>query len=521
MDWLLSAIIFTPLAGAFVVLLLPKNATTLIKYTALFFAVVDFALCVILYLLFDMKNANSWQFMEQFRWIRLANNPQSNIFYRVGVDGLSMPLVVLTGLMTLISIWYSFEPIKERIKEYYAFFLLLEVGMMGTFCALDMFLFYVFWEISLVPMYFIIGIWGGPRREYAAIKFFLYTLAGSVLMLLAILTLYFYSEPHSFDLRFYLEPITRDNKVHLSYSALVLCFWAFYIAFAIKVPAFPFHTWLPDAHVEAPTAGSVILAAILLKMGTYGLIRFCLPMFPKVAHSALTTNILLTIALINIIYGALVALAQTDLKKLVAYSSIGHMGFVLLGVAAAAKAIPPGVSPQEKAIFLNAQVTALNGAVWEMLAHGLITGALFLLVGIVYERAHTRQLDQFGGLGAVVPQYAGVLVFMAMASLGLPGLAGFLGEFLTLSGGFVVFGWKGGLAVIGIVVTAAYLLWMVQRIVLGPLNEKYRNMPDLTPAEKWVALAPLVILVLLMGVYPSPILDTINQVMTQVIDLMN
>jgi NADH-quinone oxidoreductase subunit M len=275
---------------------------------------------------------------------------------------------------------------------------------------------------------------------------------------------------------------------------------------------------LPDAHVEAPTAGSVILAAILLKMGTYGLIRVCLPMFPSAAQDPAATGILVTIALINIIYGALVAMAQTDLKKLVAYSSIGHMGFVVLGVAAAAKALPTEGSITAE-VFRNAQVTALNGAVWEMIAHGLITGALFLLVGIVYERAHHRNLDQFGGLGAVIPQYGGVLVYMAMASLGLPGLAGFLGEFFALSGGFVVFGWVGGLAVIGIVVTAAYLLWMVQRILLGPLNPKYREMPDMTQTEKMV-LVPLVILVLLIGVFPSPLLDPINQVMTHVVRLM-
>ena len=509
-QWVLTLIIFLPLLGTLLVMLTPKEKTGIIKGLALGVSGIDLLLCLWLYSKFDPINAAQMQFLKELPWIESIQ-----VYYRVGVDGLSMPLVVLTGLMTVLSIWYSFGPIRERQKEYYAFFLLLEVGMMGAFCALDFFLFYVFWEISLVPMYFIIGIWGGPRREYAAIKFFLYTLAGSVLMLLAILALYFYSTPHTFNMQDFLDPDKRDN-LKLAPYAIALCFWAFYIAFAIKVPAFPFHTWLPDAHVEAPTAGSVILAAILLKMGTYGLVRVCLPMFPSAARSETATNILLLIALINIIYGALVAMAQTDLKKLIAYSSIGHMGFVLLGVAAAAKAPDTGLKAADLLKFQNAQITGLNGAVWEMIAHGLITGALFLLVGIIYERTHSRQLDSFGGLGAVVPQYGGVLVYMAMASLGLPGLAGFLGEFFALAGGFVVFGWMGGLAVIGIVVTAAYLLWMVQRILLGPLNQKWREIPDMNKLEKWV-LAPLVVLVLLIGVYPAPILYPINQVMEHIV----
>jgi len=516
---LLNALIFLPLVGAFVVLALPGKQEGLIRWTSLGFAFAELVLTCVLWRNFDMLRAEDFQFMypKDLWWI-----PELGVKYKVGVDGLSLPLVILTSFSTVVAIGYSFVPIKTRIKEYFALFLLLEVGMMGTFLSLDIFLFYVFWEISLVPMFLIIGIWGGPRREYAAIKFFLYTLIGSLAMLLAILALYFTSEDagsptgHTFDVTWYLNPRNRDG-LKMDPKALVLCFWAFYLAFAIKVPAWPFHTWLPDAHVEAPTGGSIILAAVLLKMGTYGLLRFCLPMFPDAARGA--APVLMVIAIINIIYGSFVAMAQTDLKKLVAYSSVGHMGFVLLGFASAAQSVynrPDGVSPE---MFELGQVTALNGAVFQMISHGIITGGLFLLVGVIYERSHHRDIDRYGGLAVAMPQYYGVTTFMCFASLGLPPLAGFIGEFAALAGAFTVWRWLAGICVIGVVVTAAYFLWLLQRVFLGELNPKYQDYPDLTKHEK-LCLAPLVLATFLLGVWPKIVLEPVDPAMQQIVRVM-
>ena len=467
----LSWIIFTPLAGVLFVLFVPKSATHLIKWIALGITLVvcGFTLCALP--LFQPSQAG-FQMIERAMWI-----PQFNAQYLLGMDGISFPMVFLTALISVLACLASFG-IKERQKEYFALYLLLETGMMGTFLALDLFLFYVFWEVVLVPMYFLIGIWGGPRREYAAIKFFLYTLAGSLFMLLGILGVYFAAAPHTFDMTL-LVGMPRS----LIFQQVV--FMAFFLGFAIKVPIFPFHTWLPDAHVEAPTPISVILAGVLLKMGTYGFFRFSYPLFPQATHWFQPAMAVL--AIIGIIYGGFVALAQTDFKKMVAYSSVSHMGFVLLGLAA-----------------LNAN--GFRGAMLQMFTHGTITGGLFLLVGVLYDRAHSRDLNDFGGLGAKMPNYAGILTFFALASLGLPGLSGFISEFLALLGSYQYSKVVTGLATVGIILAAAYLLYMIQRILLGKLNPKWAELSDIRLREV-LTLAPLMVLILGIGLYPRIILD--------------
>src|SRR5438046_880360 len=398
---MLSLIIFLPLVGGIIILFTSKTNETLLKGVALGASLASFVLSLFMTALF--KIGGGFQFLELGNWI-----PSLGIHYHLGVDGLSLPLIVLTALLSLLSVAYSWR-IELRLKEYLFLFLLLETGMLGVFAALDFFLFYIFWEITLVPMYFLIGIWGGPRKEYAAIKFFLYTLVGSLAMLLAILVMYFNAQPHTFNMLTLIEQQPLAAKPVLA----ALAFWGFFLSFAIKVPMWPFHTWLPDAHVEAPTAGSVILAGVLLKMGTYGFVRVSLPMLPEAFR--IYAPAVAVLALLGIVYGALVAMAQTDLKKLVAYSSVNHMGYVMLGLASA----------------------ALNGAVFEMVAHGIITGALFLIVGVLYDfRAHTRGVDEFGGLGARLPIYTGITMVAMLASLGLPGLMGFVAEFFIFVGSF-------------------------------------------------------------------------------------
>ncbi|OGX14048.1 MAG: oxidoreductase [Omnitrophica bacterium RIFOXYB12_FULL_50_7] len=468
---ILSWIIFTPLIGAFAVLFVPKNATACIKWIALITTGIVTALTGYALTLFQPAQAG-FQMIERGVWI-----PQFNVQYLLGTDGISFPMVVLTAIISLLACLASFG-IKERQKEYYALYLLLETGMMGTFLALDLFLFYVLWEVVLVPMYFLIGIWGGPRREYAAIKFFLYTLAGSLFMLLGILGVYFAATPHTFDMT-QLAGMPRG----LFFQQIV--FMAFFLGFAIKVPIFPFHTWLPDAHVEAPTPISVILAGVLLKMGTYGFFRFSYPLFPEATHWFQPAMAVL--AIVGIIYGGFVALAQTDFKKMVAYSSVSHMGFVLLGLAA-----------------LNAD--GFRGAMLQMFTHGTITGGLFLLVGVLYDRAHTRDLNGFGGLGVKMPAYAGFLTFFALASLGLPSLSGFVSEFLALLGSYQYSKPVTALSTIGIILAAAYLLYMVQRVLLGKLNPKWAQLPDINLREV-LTLVPLMVLILGIGVYPRIILD--------------
>ncbi|MDH7480805.1 MAG: NADH-quinone oxidoreductase subunit M [Armatimonadota bacterium] len=498
-SWILTLITFVPLVGALAVLFIPKEKHGAIKWTSLLFSLVPLALSIMLWTGYDASKAGM-QYVVKIPWIRVLN-----VHYYMGVDGISIPFIFLTALLTTLSLVYSWI-VTERPKEYFLLFLFLETGMIGVFTSLDFFLFYLFWEISLVPMYFIIGVWGGPRKEYAAIKFFLYTLVGSVAMLLAIIGVYFYTDPHTFSIPEAIQQLPFAGNFALQ----SLAFWAFFLAFAIKVPMWPFHTWLPDAHVEAPTAGSVILAGILLKLGGYGFLRILLPMLPEASHAYATWVAIL--ALISIIYGGLVAMAQKDMKKLIAYSSVNHMGFVMLGVAAAMAAT--------NASKMADKVIALNGATLQMFSHGLLTGALFLLVGVIYERTHNRDLDQFGGLGAKIPIYAGLLSFMAFGSLGLPGLSGFISEFLVFRGAIPIFTIISALGVIGIVINAAYLLWMLQRVLLGPLNPKWAEITD-TDAREIISLVPLAALSLLVGILPSLVIRTFDGSLQQIVQLVS
>ena len=471
---LLSWIVFTPLAGALACLVLPQSATRSIKWLAAAASFLTGLLCLAALLQFN-KSVPGFQLIEKTLWIS-----QFNIHYFLGVDGISLPMITLTALVSFIACLASFG-IQNREKEYYSLFLLLETGMLGTFLALDLILFYVFWEVVLIPMYFLIGIWGGARKEYAALKFFLYTLAGSLFMLIGILALYFKSSPHTFDL-------TQISTAVFTVKFQKALFLSFFFAFAIKVPIWPFHTWLPDAHVEAPTPISVILAGVLLKMGTYGFLRFSYPLAPEAAFKFAPYMAIL--AIISIIYGGLVALAQKDFKKMVAYSSVSHMGFVVLGLAS-----------------LNPD--GFSGAMLQMFNHGIITSGLFLLVGVLYDRAHTRDMTAFGGLAAQLPLYSGILIFFSMASLGLPGLSGFISEFLILFGGFQCSRLAAGLASIGIFLAAAYLLFMVRRVLCGPANPKWQGLPEINRLELFT-LIPLMILIVLLGVFPQLILSYIN-----------
>lgn len=484
MNYLLSWIVFSPLAGALVILFSPKSQTSWPKWIAAAVTGLGVLLGLLLLIQFDPANEGI-QLLEKYSWI-----PQIGVHYTLGVDGINFSMVILTLLLSFLACIGSFG-ITERQKEYYFLYLLLVTGMLGTFLALDLFFFYVFWEVVLVPMYFLIGIWGGPKKEYAAIKFFLYTLAGSLFMLLGILALYFNEAPHTFDM---------TELAGRSYSSLFqqLVFLALFLGFAIKVPIWPFHTWLPDAHVEAPTPISVILAGILLKMGTYGFFRISYPILPEGAEWFRPAMGIL--AVIGIIYGGFVALAQQDFKKMVAYSSVSHMGFVLLGLAA----------------FTT---DGFNGALLQMFNHGTITAGLFFLVGVLYDRAHLRDLNAFGGLGAKMPVYAGILIFFSLASLGLPGLSGFVSEFLCLLGTFPVYRWFAALSCIGIILAATYLLYMIQRVLLGPLNPKWGKLSEINGREIFT-LVPLMILILMIGVYPKIILNyltpAVNALLTKV-----
>ncbi|MGB9604603.1 MAG: complex I subunit 4 family protein [Bryobacteraceae bacterium] len=485
----LSIVLFTPLAGMLVLLLIPSRRADLIRVWANVVGVAGFLVSLPLLWRFD-KNASGFQMVERHEWI-----PSLGARYIVGIDGISLLLVMLTTLIGAVAILSSWSAIQEKVKQYYAMFLLQQTGMLGVFLALDFFLFFVFWEVTLVPMYLIIGVWGGPRKLYAAIKFFLYTLAGSVLMLLGILTLYF---QHFQQFGFYTFEIAELMKLDLPPAIQRWVFWAFFIGFAIKVPMFPFHTWLPDAHVEAPTAGSVILASILLKMGTYGFIRFSLPLLPKAAMDPVIVKALVALSLVAIIYGALVSLMQQDWKKLVAYSSVSHLGFCTLGIFA-----------------LNPN--GLAGSVIQQINHGISTGMLFLIVGIAYERRHTREIAEYGGLAHVMPRYATVFAFAMLSSAGLPLLNGFIGEFTILQGAFEANRVWAAFAATGVILGAAYLLWLYQRTMLGQItNPKNIHLSDLNLRELTVFL-PLMAWALWIGVYPKPYFEVLEKPVIEIV----
>ncbi|MBU1678261.1 MAG: NADH-quinone oxidoreductase subunit M [Bacteroidetes bacterium] len=516
---ILSLLTFLPIIGMVVVLALPKKLELGIRYTALVFTGLQVVFAAVLlanynYAAAGIYEESSFQFIEKFRWIEIPGVSwlgTVKIDYFMGVDGLSVPMILLTAIISFIAVLSSWN-ISKSVKGYFALFLLLDTGMMGVFVSLDFFLFYVFWELMLLPMYFLIGIWGGPRKEYAAIKFFIYTLFGSVFMLLVMIGLYFSAmevmpdgskvftfniiammDPSNFTVDGILSPFNPNNYRFAAYLAL-------FVGFAIKIPMFPFHTWLPDAHVEAPTAISVILAGVLLKMGTYGILRISYPIFPEI-----TRDLMYYIALfgmINIIYGALCAMAQRDFKKLIAYSSISHMGYVLLGMASLTS-------------------TGINGAVLQMFNHGTITAMLFLLVGVLYDRTHTRGLNDFGGLATQLPVYTGFVTVAFFAAIGLPSLSGWVSEALVFIGAFSVESIRTltMISTLGILLGAGYMLWTLQRIFLGKLNEKWAGLKDLEFRE-YAMLVPLTVIIILLGIYPSAMLDIMNTSVNTLVDFL-
>jgi NADH-quinone oxidoreductase subunit M len=487
MSNILSLILFTPLVGAILLLFVSKRSENAIKWIANLFAVAGFLVSVPLWFSYNPQNPD-YQFQERLPWI-----PSIGAEYFLGVDGFSVLLILLTTLMGVIAVLSSWDAITERVKEYYIFLLILQTGMLGAFMALDFLLFFLFWEVMLVPMYFLIGIWGSANRLYSAIKFFLYTLVGSVVMLLGILALYF--ALHSATGQYTFD-ITRYQAHNFPASLQWWVFLAFFLGFAIKVPMFPFHTWLPDAHTDAPTAGSVILAAVLLKMGTYGFIRYSLPILPDGTRAFVP--LMVTLSIIGIVYGALVAMAQRDWKRLVAYSSVSHMAMVMLGMFA-----------------LNP--IGITGSIVQQLNHGISTGALFLLVGIVYERRHTREISEYGGLSKVMPVYAAIFLIMTMSSIGLPTLNGFIGELLILQGIFAVSLSWAAVAASGIVLGAAYMLWLYQRTMFGKVeNPKNEGLADVGFRE-FALFVPLIVLAVWIGLYPAPFLRRLDTSVTRVI----
>ncbi|HDL17866.1 MAG TPA: NADH-quinone oxidoreductase subunit M [Bacteroidetes bacterium] len=487
LNHILTIITFLPLIGAIFLLFVNKENVGFIRNFALFLTLVLFLLSLPLYFKFDSASAG-FQFEEKVSWL-----PSLGVSYHLAIDGISLLLVLLTTFLTPIVILSSRTAITKRIKEYMIVFLMLETGMLGVFCALDLFLFYIFWEGMLIPMYFIIGVWGGKRKIYAAIKFFMFTMFGGVLMLVAILSLYFI---HFKQTGVYSFDFTDLNQVLLASKGQVWLFLAFSLAFAIKVPMFPLHTWLPDAHVEAPTGGSVILAGVLLKMGTYGFLRFCIPLFPNASHSYI--GLISILAIIGIIYGALVSMVQPDLKKMVAYSSVSHLGFVMLGIFA-----------------LN--VTSVQGSIIQMINHGLSTGALFLIVGMIYERRHTRLISDFGGLARQMPVFVTFFMIITLSSIGLPGLNGFVGEFLILLGTFQTHKIFAIFAASGVIFAAVYMLWMFQRVNFGKLdNPENQKLKDLNWREITV-LVPIVVFCFWIGVYPSTFLGKTEATVTKLL----
>ncbi len=493
-NYLITLLLLLPLAGGLFLLLLPKTKENLIRYSGLAISTLVFIISLLVYFKFDLTSSE-FQFIHQFKWIE-----KLNISYFVGVDGISLLLVLLTTFLTPLTLLSSWTAIQKNVKEFTFFMLMLEVGMLGVFVSLDLFLFYIFWEAMLIPMYFIIGIWGGEQRIYASVKFFIYTMFGSLLMLVAIIWLAVYaSGPLGYFTTNLLELYKVGPEVPISIQNWM--FLAFAFSFAIKVPLFPLHTWLPDAHVQAPTAGSVILAGVLLKMGTYGLIRFCLPLFPQ---SAITfAPYISTLAIVGIIYGALVAMVQKDVKKLVAYSSVAHLGFVVLGIFAVT-------------------IESMQGAIIQMINHGLSTGALFLLVGVIYERTHTREISDYGGIAKIVPVFSFALMFASLSSVGLPGFNGFVGEFLILIGSFksaiLNNWWYTVFATSGVIFAAVYLLWMYQRVVFGEVtNPKLNGIADMNKREM-IVLLPIFIFIVWIGIYPSTFLSVSEATTKKVVE---
>jgi NADH-quinone oxidoreductase subunit M len=492
-DHILSTILFTPLVGSIILLFIPRERADLHRWIGNLFGFLGLLVSLPLIWRFRLASgAPRFQFVQDLDWIHSIGAR-----YTLGIDGLSFLMVMLTTVLGAISILSSWSAIRKREKEYYILFLLLQTGMLGVFMSLDFVLFYVFWEVMLVPMYFLIGVWGSERRLYAAIKFFLYTLAGSVLMLLAILAIY--SNAHTFSIKDILEA----GHPIFTLTLEKWLFWGFFFAFAIKVPMFPFHTWLPDAHTEAPTAGSVILAGVLLKMGTYGFLRFSVPMLPYATNQF--RGIMIVLSLVAIVYGALVCMMQKDMKKLIAYSSVSHLGFCTLGIFALT---PLGI----------------QGSIIQQINHGISTGALFLIVGVLYERRHTRLISEFGGLSTPMPNFAALYLIITLSSLGMPLLNGFVGEFTILRGAFdvPVYGWRWATwGVIGVILGAAYLLWLYQRVMFGnvtnPVNE---TLPDLNWRE-YATLVPLIVLAFWIGIYPRPLFRVLDLPARRLVEVVN
>jgi NADH-quinone oxidoreductase subunit M len=482
---ILSTLIFLPIAGAALLLLINRSKENLIKWVSLIVSITVFIISIPLFTEFN-KSTHLMQFTEKHAWI-----PSLNINYSLGIDGISILFVLLSTLITILCVLISWDSIKAKVKEFYISILIMESTMIGVFCSLDFMLFYLFWETMLIPMYLLIGVWGGPNRIYAAVKFFLYTLAGSVLMLVGIIVLY-YQSGRTLDI---LELTTKTYP----YQLQLWLFWAFFAAFAVKVPMFPVHTWLPDAHTEAPTAGSVILAAVLIKMGAYGFIRFSLPLFPDASMAM--TPVMLALSVIAIIYGAVICLAQTDLKRLIAYSSVSHMGFVTLGIFA-----------------LNSQ--GMEGGILQMINHGIVTGALFLSVGMIYDRTHTRQISDYGGVASVMPVYAAMFMVFTLASIGLPATNGFIGEFLIILGGFRANQWAGVLAATGVIIGAGYMLWLYQRVFFMKINPKTAGLADINLREI-ITLLPMIMLIFWIGVYPNAFLGFMHESVRHLLERVN
>ncbi len=496
---LLSVVTFTPLLGAVLILVLvrgDKEATDRnARWLALWASLATFVISLLIWINFDTGTSN-FQFVEKTAWLKFPGRYTLN--YHMGVDGISMMFVLLSTLLTPICILCSWE-MKKRVREYMVAFLVLETFMVGTFCALDLVTFYIFFEGVLLPMFLIIGVWGGERRVYSAFKFFLYTLLGSVLMLVAVMAMYFLSKTGGQGTTDIVELLKFARETGFSPEAQRWLWLAFFASFAVKVPMWPVHTWLPDAHVEAPTAGSVILAGVLLKMGGYGLLRFSLPMFPDA--SVYFTPLVYALSIVAIIYTSLVALAQDDMKKLIAYSSVAHMGYVTLGIFAATSQINGGKLLGEQAV---------TGAIFQMLSHGIVSAALFLCVGVVYDRLHSRQINRYGGLVNRMPKYAAVFMVFMLASIGLPGTSGFIGEFLVLFGVFQVNVWAAAFATTGIILGATYMLWLYRRVIFGDLiKPDLAMLKDLNPREIAI-FTPLIILVLWLGIWPTPFLDVFD-----------